>query len=564
MAGYIGANVGTVTANAADIKGDISSTDTSPDLTLKNTTQEDTDGGRESTITFKGEQSGGEETTLAQIESAHDGTADDEKGDLVFKTNDGNDGASPTERLRLDSAGDMLLSSPDPSFTITNTTHEDTDGGRESTIVFKGEQSGGELSTLAEIEASHDGTADDEKGDLIFKTNDGSDGASPTERLRIDSNGSIIPSTLGTSNVKLGLNAGNNIASGGNYNTVIGEEAGNDITTGDNNTLIGTFSGDAITTSSGNTAVGSYTMTSMTDGGDNVAVGTSALDVDTKGSNSVAIGRNALGAQNFTSATNAFNVAVGHSAGVSNTTGTYNTFIGPQSGFNMTTGSQNTFIGQYDGNNGSLDLRADSNNIVISDGDGYVRAHYGHPAGGTKFWNFYNNQNQWTMGIKGNTSSPYGCLVEYTGAAPNGSANDFFMGHDTVGVKFQVNSNGNVKNLNNSYGATSDIKLKENIADSGSQWDDIKAVKVKKYSMKIDESDTANRIGVIAQDLEAAGMNGLVDESPDIDPNTKEPLETTTKTVKYSILYMKAVKALQEAMTRIETLETKVAELEAE
>ena len=141
--------------------------------------------------------------------SQHDGTADDEKGDLVFKTNDGNDGASPTERLRLDSAGDMLLSSPDPSFTITNTTHEDTDGGRESTIVFKGEQSGGELSTLAEIEASHDGTADDEKGDLIFRTNDGSDGASPTERMRIDSNGAVgigvTPSTIGTVDASLQL-----------------------------------------------------------------------------------------------------------------------------------------------------------------------------------------------------------------------------------------------------------------------------------------------------------------------------------------------------------------------
>ena len=38
--------------------------------------------------------------------------------------------------------------------------------------------------------------------------------------------------------------------------------------------------------------------------------------------------------------------------------------------------------------------------------------------------------------------------------------------------------------------------------------------------------------------------------------------DTYTKSVKYSILYMKAVKALQEAMTRIETLETKVAALE--
>jgi|9_EtaG_2_1085328.scaffolds.fasta_scaffold01892_4 hypothetical protein len=75
------------------------------------------------------------------------------------------------------------------SLTLKNNTHEDTDGGRESTFIFKGEQSGGEISTLAEIEASHDGTADDQKGSLSFKTNDGSDGAAPTERLKIDSTG---------------------------------------------------------------------------------------------------------------------------------------------------------------------------------------------------------------------------------------------------------------------------------------------------------------------------------------------------------------------------------------
>jgi hypothetical protein len=122
MGGYIGATAVGLTTTAADVQGDITSTDTTPELILKNTSEEDTEGGREGKITFKGEQSGGEETTLAQIESAHDGTSDDEKGDLIFKTNDGNDGAAPTERLRLDSAGDMLLSSPDPSFTITNTT----------------------------------------------------------------------------------------------------------------------------------------------------------------------------------------------------------------------------------------------------------------------------------------------------------------------------------------------------------------------------------------------------------------------------------------------------------
>ena len=44
-----------------------------------------------------------------------------------------------------------------------------------------------------------------------------------------------------------------------------------------------------------------------------------------------------------------------------------------------------------------------------------------------------------------------------------------------------------------------------------------------------------------------------------IDEDTGE----ATKTVKYSVLYMKAVKALQEAMERIETLEAKVTALES-
>jgi len=75
--------------------------------------------------------------------------------------------------------------------TLKNDTEQDTDGGRASKIIYQGEQSGGEISTLAEIQASHDGTADDQKADLIFRTNDGSDGTSPTERVRIDSSGNV-------------------------------------------------------------------------------------------------------------------------------------------------------------------------------------------------------------------------------------------------------------------------------------------------------------------------------------------------------------------------------------
>ena len=67
------------------------------------------------------------------------------------------------------------------------------------------------------------------------------------------------------------------------------------------------------------------------------------------------------------------------------------------------------------------------------------------------------------------------------------------------------------------------------------------------------------QLGVIAQELEQ-NSPGLVYATLDEDKEGNY-LGTETKNVKYSILYMKAVVALQEAMTRIEKLEADVAAL---
>jgi hypothetical protein len=122
------------------------------------------------------------------------------------------------------------------------------------------------------------------------------------------------------------------------------------------------------------------------------------------------------------------------------------------------------------------------------------------------------------------------------------------------GIAYKVLSNGNVQNTNNSYGAISDIKLKENIVDAGSQWSDLKALQVRKYNLK--EGQTHTQIGLIAQEVELVSP-GLVSESPDRDAEGND-LGTVTKSVNYSVLYMKAVKALQEAMKRIEALEARL------
>jgi hypothetical protein len=120
---------------------------------------------------------------------------------------------------------------------------------------------------------------------------------------------------------------------------------------------------------------------------------------------------------------------------------------------------------------------------------------------------------------------------------------------------FIVYNNGNVLNTNNSYGSLSDVKLKENIIDAASQWSDIKALQVRNYNFK--EGQTHTQIGLVAQEVELVSP-GLVSESPDRDEDGND-LGTVTKSVNYSVLYMKAVKALQEAIAKIETLEGMVA-----
>jgi hypothetical protein len=121
---------------------------------------------------------------------------------------------------------------------------------------------------------------------------------------------------------------------------------------------------------------------------------------------------------------------------------------------------------------------------------------------------------------------------------------------------FQVLANGNCANTNNSFGAISDAKLKENIVDANSQWDDIKKIRVRNYNLI--EGQTHTQIGVVAQEVETVSP-GLVNTLPDRDSDGDE-LETSTKVVNYSVLYMKAVKALQEAMERIETLEQRLSD----
>ena len=153
-------------------------TNTSPNLLLTNTSTEDTDGGRESLVTFKGKQSGGELSTLAQIQASHDGTSDDEKGDLIFRTNDGSDGASPTERMRIDSAGLVTITnaSNDAQLRLESTDADASFGPKLNMYRNSSSPADDDLLGNIEFEGRNDNSQDVVYGRLFSKISDASDG----------------------------------------------------------------------------------------------------------------------------------------------------------------------------------------------------------------------------------------------------------------------------------------------------------------------------------------------------------------------------------------------------
>jgi len=171
-----------------------------------------------------------------------------------------------------------------------------------------------------------------------------------TTSTGIDVTGTVVSdgmstNTAGTSNFIAGVNAGNSIVSGGNYNVAVGDEAGTALTTGDNNVAIGFEAGKTINTASLNTLIGSYCGRLIDTGIENVGLGYNVLGADVKGSNSVAIGSKALQVQSFSGATSANNTAVGHNAGKSVTTGIQNTLIGSLAGDALSDADYNVAVG---------------------------------------------------------------------------------------------------------------------------------------------------------------------------------------------------------------------------
>jgi len=435
---------------------------------------------------------GGSSSVLA-INFGHSG--DNDEGKITFNTTAGSEDLQlvSSKEITLDAAGEIILDADTQgsgngvllkddgthygSFFRSSSNFHIKAEASDQDMIFMGNDGGSEITALtldmsaagaatfnSDVTAGGKLTVSDGGNATVasIRFNAGLGISSPStdqlnfitadvSRFVIASDGSLSTPTAGTSNVRFGVNAGNSIQSGGNYNVLVGDDAGTSITTGDYNVAIGFraldaedtghtsvavgtwalstqnydgnaynvavgyLAGEAVTTGVRNTLLGALSGDGLTEGSFNVGVGYDSLAIDTKGSKSTALGYGALSTQNFTSPTDALNTAVGFSAGNGLTTGTHNVIMGGLAGDAITIGARNVAIGSSAlgtddvgdrsvavGDSSLFSQNSDTNNEVTGNiGVGYAAGYYnvtgtnntivGHEAGAGASGNSYSN-----------------------------------------------------------------------------------------------------------------------------------------------------------------------------
>ena len=300
---------------------------------------------------------------------------------LAFYTtpNDPGTGQTTTERMRIDSSGNVgigisSLVNPLQVGVTPNTTSKTSGSVFDGAALRLDGNLGSADAEIGILAGANDGLS----SGIGFARQDGSTWGTQirfythstaitttdelTERVRIDASGNVgigqtsptatldVNGTIkldgnypvGDGNVALGDTALDSLTSG-DYNTAVGRNTLTNCTSGGSNTAVGNAALGALTISHYNTALGFASCLNVTTASYNTGLGASTLRLTTTGDRNTAAGYDAL----KDNTTGSRNTAIGYASLANNTTGLYNQAFGYLAMNTNTTGSYNTALGYH-------------------------------------------------------------------------------------------------------------------------------------------------------------------------------------------------------------------------
>jgi hypothetical protein len=154
-------------------------------------------------------------------------------------------------------------------------------------------------------------------------------------------------------------------------------------------------------------------------------------------------------------------------------------------------------------------------------------------------------------------SSPYGVNFVFQNATPNNATNYFINCADSTADRATIRSNGGLANYSANNVNLSDRNAKKDITLAAGTWDCLKKWEIVNFRYKDQPDDADLNMGVIAQQV-AESCPEVISVFQEATQDQPEKLG-----VKDQQMMWMAIKALQEAQLRIETLEAEVAALKA-
>ena len=454
-----------------------------------------------------------------------------------------------SERLRITSAGNVGIGSDVPLTPLDviksgdNVVSRFSNGTRGLDIAAT--STGGSLQTYNATQTIDIKTFGATGSDIKFSTNN-------TERMRVDSSGrvSITNSTPGS----FDADADNLVVGSGSGNNGITIYSGND-------SLANFYFADGTSSAAEKYAGGinyshsSNNMAFFTNGGQ------TAMNIDS--AQRVLIGTSAATSKlhvigneiRFSNSTNAsYYGTLTHDAGTT--------------GANIYNSVDATTVSHIWQNSGNERMRITSAGAFKSSTDGTYQN-----SSSTSHEFCQSNASVYALKIEHSGTTPSGILIDYSGVTQNDTGSSFIQGEDATTFRFRFASNGGLYNYQANNSNLCDEREKKNIVSLDSKWDKVKNWELKKFHYNEDADTDDLRYGVIAQQVEQhcpelisdwikqSAAEAVLDDDGNVVTPAKE--EILRKGVKEQQMLWMAIKALQEAQTRIEALETKVAALEA-